>query len=266
MILVDGDTVAYRCGFAVEKTKYLVQSGESYCGYDSAKEAKHAAPEGSVTWSRKEVEPEANALQLVRLVLADISDRYSGSCGDLVVYLSPSVGNFREKIATRAKYKGNRDASVRPVHHGAIRDYLRGEFGARVSDGQEADDDLGIGLSTSENSVAVSFDKDLLQVPGLHYNWVSKEETRITRRQGAMNFWVQVLAGDRVDNIPGIDGIGPSKAAKLLEGISGDKAAWEAVKTAYLQAYGDDGLKFAVETAQLVYVRRKPHEMWQPPE
>jgi 5'-3' exonuclease len=62
----------------------------------------------------------------------------------------------------------------------------------------------------------VSIDKDLLQVPGMHYNWVRDEKILVTPEVGLRKLYQQVLTGDGTDNIPGIYGIGDVKARKLI--------------------------------------------------
>jgi 5'-3' exonuclease len=151
------------------------------------------------------------------------------------------------------------------VHSTAIRDYLVGKWGAVSTVGQEADDAIGIDMSANPGSVCVSFDKDLLQLPGRHYDWVAKEERTVSAKEAGKFFWQQTLSGDATDNVPGCKGIGAIKAAKLLEDCNSNKECWERVLSVYKDVHGDEGEAFAVETARLVYVRRKNNEMWSPP-
>jgi 5'-3' exonuclease len=66
----------------------------------------------------------------------------------------------------------------------------------------------------------VSIDKDMAQIPGWHVNptkddfprWVSEEEADYFLA-------LQWLTGDSTDGIPGLPGIGPKKAEKLLGGL-----------------------------------------------
>lgn len=264
-LLIDGDVVVYRCGFAVEKSHYLVTSDSGIRGeVDNARDAKGLASDTGLIWSRKSVEPESHAIKLVNTVMDDIICRY-GDSHEPVVYLSGS-SNFRDGIARRAKYKGNRDAAVRPVHHKLIREHLCERYNASYTDGEEADDAIGIGMYAEPGSISVSIDKDLHQLAGRHYNWVTKEESVVSPRAANVFFYQQVLTGDPTDNVPGIKGIGPVKARALLAGCKGAKDAWRVCLDAYRSAYGaDDGHAFAVETAQLVYIRRKPAEIWYPP-
>lgn len=261
LLLIDGDGVAYRAGFAMERTKYAVIAEENgeFSGLhyeDDAKAAKDrqtlCLPLTSAVWSRKEIKPVDEALMLCSIIIRDIRERYTDY--EPRVFLSPGVGNFRDALATRAKYKGNRDAAAKPTHFRAIREYLQSIYGAMEAVGQEADDELGIGLTSYPDSICVSHDKDLLQIPGTHYNWVTKEEIQISKRQGWLNFWSQVLSGDATDNVPGIKGVGPVTAKQRLEGANGNKECWGRV----LAAYSEAGLKpeDALETASLVWVRR----------
>jgi hypothetical protein len=266
LLLIDADLLVYRCGFAVEKNKYLVEFNDGVSHWNTAAEAKkHVDEVGSGDiWTRKEVEPVENALALVKNVIQDIQDRYA-EWSDCRLWLSPSVGNFREQIATRAKYKGNRDNTPRPVHATAIRDCLVKQWGAVSTVGQEADDAIGIDMSANPGSVCVSFDKDLLQLPGKHYDWVDKSERDVTSKEAAKFFWQQALSGDATDNVPGCKGIGSVKAQKLLAECNSNKECWDKVLEVYKEVHGDEGEAFATETARLVYVRRKNNEMWSPP-
>lgn len=257
--LVDGDIIVYRAGFAVEKTKYLVQQNGVYDEYDNAKDAKSVMTDG-LLWSRKDLKPVEEAYALVDSILGDIGSRY----GAPVVFLSPSC-TFRDRIATRAKYKGNRDGQAKPSHSAAIREHLMSGWDARVAHDEEADDAIGVALSADESGVVVSNDKDLDQLSGLHYDWTLKQEYTVKPVDAARFFYQQVLSGDATDNVPGLEGVGPVKAKAMLEGVKGHKAAWAEVLANYIKWYGDDGPLFALETARLVYIRRKTGEIWMPP-
>jgi hypothetical protein len=102
-----------------------------------------------------------------------------------------------------------------------MREFLVEEHGASISYTIEADDALGIALTDNNRNnvdcVLVSIDKDLLQVPGLHYNFVKKEFTRVSPYDGLRFFYKQCLIGDKADNIKGVEGIGEVKAERLLK-------------------------------------------------
>jgi 5'-3' exonuclease len=165
--------------------------------------------------------------------------------------------NFRTKIAVTAPYKGNRK-SEKPVHYSLLREYLVLSWGAHVSDGIEADDMLSIRCTElGEESVIVTLDKDLDQVPGWHYNFVKKNKYLIDKDEGLLNFYMQFLTGDAVDNIIGVKGIGPKKALKLLDGKS-EHEMWEVV----VEHLGEDR---AIENGHLLYMLRHHDDTFTPP-
>ncbi len=122
-----------------------------------------------------------------------------------------SPDNFRKHIYP--EYKANRTAT-KPKHLQFLRDYLVESWQGTVAEKMEADDYLGI--NQHESSIICSIDKDLLQVPGKHYNFVKKEFYEVDEETGSRNFYTQLLTGDTSDNIKGIAGIGPVKAKKAL--------------------------------------------------
>lgn len=134
--------------------------------------------------------------------------RVSGST-HYVGFLTDSMSNYRMTLATTWPYKGHRKAGERPKYYKAIREYMVEHWGAQIMFGIEADDALAIAHSHFESlgleSVIVTEDKDLLQVPALHYNINKNTEVfRISDEVGFKNLWLQVITGDRTDNIPGV--------------------------------------------------------------
>lgn len=68
----------------------------------------------------------------------------------------------------------------------------------------------------------VTIDKDMDQIPGLHYHWVKDEEYVMTPPEAAKCLARQCITGDMTDNIRGIQGIGPQKAEDYLVSATGD--------------------------------------------
>ena len=122
-----------------------------------------------------------------------------------------SPDNFRKHVYP--EYKANRTAT-KPKHLQFLKDYLIESWQGQVAERMEADDYLGI--NQHESSIICSIDKDLLQVPGKHFNFVKKEFYEVDEETGFRNFYTQLLTGDTSDNIKGIAGIGPVKAKKAL--------------------------------------------------
>ena len=81
----------------------------------------------------------------------------------------------------------------------------------------------------ADEAVVASIDKDLLTVPGVHYNFVTDQWAE-QDRDGADYWWMaQTLIGDSTDGYPGCRGIGKKKAATLLSGVTDPKELWERV-------------------------------------
>lgn len=169
-------------------------------------------------------------------------------------------GNFREQIAVTAPYKGNRP-SAKPIHYDALRDHLHTSWEFQIVNGIEADDAIAsMATKAVEHSIICSIDKDFNQLPGWKYNFTKRTKHYVTPDDGLRSFYTQILTGDRVDNIIGLRGIGPVKAGRLLEGCRTEQDYYQAV----LEAYGGDAER-VMENAQLLYLRRKENDKWEPP-
>jgi 5'-3' exonuclease len=131
-----------------------------------------------------------------------------------------------------------------------------------VQEGQEADDAIGIRAYAlgEEDYIICSIDKDLDNLRGHHYNFVKNIRYYVTEDEAIKNFYMQVLTGDRVDNVPGLKGVGPKKAEKILSEAKTETELFNAVLAAY-----DDDIHRMTEMAQLLWIRRKEGELWQPP-
>ena len=181
---------------------------------------------------------------------------------DYTTYLT-GRNNFRHDIAVTAEYKGNRKSTSKPVMLPDARRYLVDSYRGVVINGQEADDAIAIAATKNdpETTVVASIDKDMLQIPCWHFNFVKGEWTFVEPSDGTKFFYKQILTGDAADNIKGLLRVGPVKADKLLEGLTEEKELYEAVVKAY---DGDKGR--VLENARLLWLRREEGQMWQPPE
>ena len=134
--------------------------------------------------------------------------------GDYLGWLTGG-SNFRYKVDP--EYKAHRKDVPKPVHLKDIREYLIKDWKAIVTDGYEADDAIGIASVKYPTAVICSLDKDLLQLPGKHYNWRNNTFTDMSIFQSIRHLFYLMLVGDRADNIRGVDGIGPVRANRILD-------------------------------------------------
>lgn len=166
--------------------------------------------------------------------------------------------NFRNDYAVTEPYKGNRSGD-KPVHYDALREYML-EIGGVLVEGQEADDAIAIRATQigGKEFCIVSIDKDFDQVRGWHYNFVKKQMYYISNMQGLLNFYMQFLTGDRIDNIIGVKGIGAVRAKKLLEGKT-EREMFEICA----EKLGSE--ERAIENGILLWLRRYEGQIWTPP-
>lgn len=173
--------------------------------------------------------------------------------------------NFRYGIYP--EYKANRITAKRPKWEKEVKQFLTNQFEANWSKGCEADDMLAIRhQELGEESILCSIDKDLLQSPGWHYNFVKKEKTFVTPEEGIRFFYYQLLVGDTADGIKGVPGIGPVKANRIL-----DQADEEAVdqsitrERAYYNAVVNQFSCYEefLMNAQVLHIWKKPNDIWQ---
>jgi hypothetical protein len=204
-------------------------------------------------------EPEKVAIAKAAEFLEDLVFTFANA-DDCEGYLT-GKDNYRHEIAKTVPYKANRVAE-KPKHLGIIREYMISAWAFSVQEKQEADDAISIRAYAlgEEDYIICSIDKDLDNVRGWHYNFGKNERYFVKEEEAIRNFYRQVLTGDRVDNVPGLPGIGPKKAEKILQDCCTEEELYKAV----LEAYKGD-VSLLTEQAQLLWLRRKEGELWQPP-
>jgi len=105
---------------------------------------------------------------------------------DYKLYLT-GKGNFREEVAKKKPYKGNRKAKEKPLLFEDVATYLVDTYCAEVVTGMEADDAMAIAQCADlegcyqedptvldeslASTIICTTDKDLRMVPGWHYSW-----------------------------------------------------------------------------------------------
>ena len=224
--LIDGDILLYRIGFTTEQESLQIA--------------------------------EYRMATYIKDILARIP------CDDYKLYLTDSKGNYRMLI--NPEYKGNRK-QPKPRHYSLLKSYLINYHSAIIATGQEADDALGIEQTIlGDDSIICSIDKDLLMIPGWHYNFVKDNVTYMSHKEGLRHFYGQLLTGDPVDNVKGLSGIGPKKAAKILEGCKNEQELKDACFAAYQKQYIDSSTEevrgIIERTGQQLWIRRKEGEFW----
>lgn len=232
--LIDGDIVMYKCGFAAQSK------------------------------DKDEIDPLNYCLASVKSMILNTVDKSGAS--DYAVYISPSDhSNFRYAVATQKPYKGNRTGD-RPVYYDDIRTYLLKHQDAVEAVGCEADDYMG--MNQTDDTIICSIDKDMLMIPGKHYNFNKQTVTVVEELEALKTFYKQILTGDSADNIPGLNGIGPVKAGQIINELRTEEEMLEAVFNTYKERLGlTDGEIWAIieENGKLLWIWRKQDDIWRLP-
>lgn len=227
MILIDGDMLVYRVGFACDE------------------------------------EPENIAIQTMANYISEIISDLSEHYNDHKLYLTGS-SNFRNEVAVSQPYKGSRP-SRKPVHKDLLREYMLDAWKAELSDNMEADDCIAIKSTELEyKSIICSLDKDFLQIPTKIYDYTKKVMKEVDERFATEWLYRQSLMGDRVDNIAGVRGIGPKKAEKALEEWTTERELYE--KCLKLYEDNELNADRLYENLQLLYLLRSSDDKYRVPD
>jgi 5'-3' exonuclease len=180
-----------------------------------------------------------------------------------IAYLT-GPDNFRYKY--NPDYKANRKDVPKPKWLQDVREYLVVDWNASVEDGQEADDAMGITQMATKDTVICTIDKDLLMIPGEHYNFISGVRREQHPVDANRHFYWQLIMGDRTDNIFGCDGKARQTVPKKLEPLMEELASYDNELDMFNMLrglYNDDNR--LLMNGICLWIRRNPDEIWQFP-
>lgn len=272
---VDADEILYNAAFSVEQTAYkLITSSDKIFDYGTqytrVQIVENLKEQQKFIHLDYELETYKIPLGPLNFALAAIKNIIKNleRIGSVKLFLtSNDQSNFRFKIAKTPGpnglgYKAGRP--TRPIYYEQCREYLL-KKGAEEVFGIEADDALGI--HQTDNTVAVHIDKDINRIAGKHLNWKTGERYIVTqpgklwldekrKLRGCGNIWffAQMLAGDRVDNIPSLGRFGDVEIYNLLSPCKTELECYEIVLTCYENYYGKGYKDVLYEMADLLYI------------
>ena len=263
---IDCDVVLYRAAWAAQSSIYEwvhERTGTSFGEFPDARSAKEwyeaqGKPDGLVRVTHTHT-------QLPHVVREIIHGLMSGIIREVGAedYYAVLSGNrcWRHDIATTKEYKGNR--GDKPILYMEAKRFLVQDWGAVIAEGMEADDALAMEAVSCERQgrpcVICSVDKDLLTIPGQHFNFVTGEWSVIGVVDGYRRLMKQVLTGDSVDNVPGLPRVGErNKLVKALDEMEDPKDMALHVRQAYQERMKEQWRDYLWEQANLVYIRAKP--------
>lgn len=190
--LIDGDIICYRFAFLNE--------------YDVDFATELDADTSEVVTIMRIEDAKKNVDDFIRHIVKEVK------ADDYMVMLSGD-DNFRYGVYP--DYKANRNQSTVPTLKDIIKRYILENHPSMLEPTLEADDLLGL-LQVPMETVICTIDKDLDQIEGDHYNWNKDEHYFVTKEDGDMFFYKQILTGDPTDGYSGCPQIGPKKADKFF--------------------------------------------------
>lgn len=154
--------------------------------------------------------------------LNEVFQRYTAK-GYIFCFSGKSNNTFRAHIAIEKEYKGSRKEDP-SFYEGKIEDMsevvstVMKRHPTLLFNNLEADD--VICFMQTEDTFVDSNDKDLKQIPGLHFNHDTKDLIVVSEEEAFRNLCSQMITGDSTDCIPGLKGYGPAKAEKLMATVN----------------------------------------------
>ena len=204
-------------------------------------------------------EPETHAFHTLKVKMQGLEQKFGLP---LEIWMDKQgYMTFREMMWN--DYKGTR-VSQKPEHYNAMRSYLKKHWGAQEApSGLETDDIVAIRLTEDQDAILAGIDKDLLQVPGMHYNWRKDEIIHVDPYTGNYNLYTQCLVGDTSDNIPGLPGVGPKAAEQYLDACTEEDTFQTVCIELYEEYYGEVYGRYAMDlTMNLLYLKRSEDDKW----
>ena len=265
--VVDADSLLYIATSSKQETYYTINTTDETISQLRFQD-KHKAVEYSA--NHCDFAPIVPNAKLTG-TLEDAADHFKSLAKDItstvkaksnVFFIGNEEPTFRDKLASIATYKGNREGRTPLLLLKPLKEYLIEHEMVNVADvGFEADDLVIITtkmlLDAGETPVLCGRDKDALQFPCHHYNYNKDEFLIVTELEGLSNFYSQMLTGDTVDNIKGLFGVGKASAhVKHIKNHKTEGMMFNYVYDEYKKRFGNHTDLFFDENFVLLYMCR----------
>ena len=185
------------------------------------------------------------------------------ACQEYQLHVS-GKGNFRKELKQPyTVYKGKR--KEKPPQFKPLKEYVIKKYKPIMQDGLEADDTISIQatkyLKENQLYMLITIDKDLKTIGGLFYNLMYNNLIAVSNIGAVEFFHEQLLTGDPVDNVPGVEGIGKVKASKILKGKN-IKDQFKAIVNTYKKHYGKDHRHRLETMGKMLYLLKDIKDKW----
>lgn len=252
IVLIDGDVFAYDACKSRAKTdehgnKYWQTSYEGHGGFSDEENDEYL---------------ENSYMNFVKLIAA-VKEKFFAENAFIAVKQND---NYRDDIYSEYKANRRKPEALSNPFVPLIRDRAVTQGLAIPAINREADDLLSIwayqAIASGDPYVIASIDKDLDCIPGTHYNPRKAIVYEVSVVEANQFFYKQLLMGDPTDNIPGIPGIGPAKAASILEGIEDEDELQVVVQLSYQDFFGEDWRNQLLSNGKMLYLQRHANDFF----
>jgi DNA polymerase I len=223
VVIVDADSLIYRASysgkdeFGVKKEEYTLENG----GYEIA--------EGILT-------------DMVFEILNNIEQFYKIK---QVFFCVKGKNNIRQSIFL--EYKAQRPTPAPIIPH--LFEFFKNKYNPIISDGYEADDYCyTIMKKLDYQGIICGIDRDLHQIPGLHFNYATLQWKLISKEAARLHLAKKLLTGDSGDNVLINKGLGEAKASKIVNLGMSDYTYIRKIFETYKKYNGENAKKLLKQT------------------
>lgn len=262
-IIIDADTIVFASCSVCEYEVQVEEDGELITDFDIDLD---------------------NALQHAKGKLDLILDSIGGKEEHVELHFTGGKQSFRYHLLEDAfpddiemHYKHKRKKKKAPAGLHSLKIKMLEHYPGEIHWAYEADDIVVQRKKyLGDDAILCAVDKDVIKnTTGLHWNYyesnlygIEMKWVDISEEEANYNQYLQVITGDKSDNVPGLHGIGPKKAEKFIElGMTEDEL-WDGVLAAYTRhcKYGEP-LDMAILNMRLVNMHQLNTqgeiELWQ---
>lgn len=174
ILILDGDSIAYRCAAAGEERSINVKHTptgivKSFKHRTEFKEQmlykNKAITDDYIITDHQEPEPLEHVLATIKRHVERIVNEVNP---DKLIIFAGEENNFRLSLSLPSKYKGQRSGSIRPVHLAEAKAYLSKKYNAEKAYGYEVDDACCIAaydaIREGKEAVMYFYEKDQYQL------------------------------------------------------------------------------------------------------
>lgn len=223
-----------------------------------------------VGWSLRDLHPETDVegIDLMQGKLDSLmSFIFTLSGAEQYIGFFSDSNTFRHREYTMAEYKGSRPS--KPdwfiIWGGLMKAYLLEKYHIHTLEDLEADDGVSAMTYIYGKGTIATPDKDLKQCGGRILDYRKVETLEVTETEAVYCTAIQMLMGDKSDNIVGVPNVGVKKAEKLLLGhekLTPDDI-FKIVLSAYTVYYGaEEGEHAFYNTLFTVMMLNPSHPSW----